>query len=157
MGRNNNTNSFLNEILQTTQASYTQVQISREKNKDKYIAQLNDDISNLSKRILFRWKIKVRNSAIKGRSNAYIYFLKNSKDQFLIRGTKADGLTFFKNEGVPVVLENIKKVIQPEGFEVETKLVPKFGFVVDLSWGHHFEKTNGRNSIITLRPKNTIF
>lgn len=146
---------FLDEILQTTQAAYTQIQLSKEKNQEKYMKKMQYDIDNLSKRIMFRWKMKVRKSALKGRTNAYIYFLKNQYDQFLLKGTQNEGEKHFQQEGLRSVLDNIRDEIRQEGFEVEAKYVTKFGYVVEITWGHHFENGNEVGRVKLLRPKRT--
>jgi hypothetical protein len=144
---------FLDEILQTTQAAYTQIQLSKEKNQEKYVKKMQSDIDNLSKRIMFRWKMKVRKSALKGRTNAYIYFLKSQYDQFLLKGTQREGEKHFHREGLRSVLDNIRDEIRQEGFEVEAKFVTKFGYVVEITWGHHFENGNEVGRAKLLRPK----
>jgi hypothetical protein len=148
-------NYFLDEILQTTQAAYTQIQLYKEKNQEKYMKNMQYDIDNLSKRIMFRWKMKVRKSALKGRTNAYIYFLKNQYDQFLLKGMQNEVEKHFQQDGLRSVLDNIRDEIRQEGFEVEAKYVTKFGYVVEITWDHHFENGNEVGRAKLLRPKRT--
>ena len=149
-------NYFLDEILQTTQAAHTQNQLAREKNQEQYRQKMEGDICNLTKRVMFRWRMKVRKSAMKGRTNSYIYFLKNNYDQFLLRGTKEEGDTYFSNNGLKSVIERVKEEVKKDGFNAEVKFVSKFGLVVEISWNHHFELDNNNGKLKRVIPEATI-
>ena len=126
---------FIEEILQTTISCRRQIDLQIEK---KIIANrdvLEEQLNNIFGQVTYNWKMKVRNSALKGKHHANLFFL-NKPDE--------SDLFFIKNElyakaGLEPPFLQLERFFSQFGFEF--KLVRKNGVLVaQVNWEKYFDE-----------------
>ena len=131
---------FIDEILQTTIACRRQIDLQIEK---KIIANrtiLEEQLGNLFGQVTYNWKMKVRNSALKGKHYANLFFLNKPEESDLF---------FIKNElyekaGLTPPFLQMEKFFNQFGFEF--KLVRKNGVLVaQVNWEKYFDESLQQN------------
>lgn len=125
---------FLDEILQTTYASRVQIDLNIEKDIMEKKDDIEKQLNGIFGQVTYNWKMKVRNSALRGKYYCNLFFFNNQQESDLF---------FIRNE----LYEKIK-LIPPflrleqyfNGFGFDFKLIKKNGILLaQISWDKYFE------------------
>jgi len=125
---------FIDEILQTTYASRIQLDLKIEKEISEKRDDIDKQLNSVFGQVTYNWKMKVRNSALKGKYFSNLFFFNNQSD--------AD-LFFIKNElyeKVKLVPPFVRLENYFNGFGFDFKILRKNGVLLaQISWDKYFE------------------
>ncbi len=127
--------NFIDEILQTTYASRMQIDLNIEKDILEKKDEVEKQINNIFGQVTYNWKMKVRNSALRGKYYTNLFFFNNQQE--------AD-LFFIKNElyekiGLTPPFLKLEQYFNSFGFDF--KLLRKNGVLLaQITWEKYFEK-----------------
>lgn len=126
---------FIDEILQTTYASRLQIDLNIEKDILEKREEIEKQLNNIFGQVTYNWKMKVRNSALRGKYYTNLFFFNNQQE--------AD-LFFIKNElyekiGLVPPFLRLEQYFESFGFDF--KLLRKNGVLLaQVSWEKYFDK-----------------
>ena len=126
---------FLDEILQTTYAYRKQMDLKIERQLLSKKAELDAQLNSVFGQVIYNWKMKARNCALKGKNYANLFFFNKPEESDLF---------FIKNELYEKIdLESpflrLEKFFKDYGFEF--KLVRKNGILLSqISWEKYFDE-----------------
>jgi hypothetical protein len=126
---------FLDEILQTTYAYRKQIDLKIEKQLISKKMELEAQLNSVFGQVIYNWKMKSRNCALKGKNYANLFFFNKPEESDLF---------FIKNELYERIdLESpflrLEKFFKDYGFEF--KLVRKNGILLaQISWEKYFDE-----------------
>ena len=126
---------FLDEILQTTYAYRKQMDLKIEKQLISKKIELDAQLNSVFGQVIYNWKMKVRNCALKGKNFANLFFFNKPEESDLF---------FIKNE-LYEKMQLEAPFLRLEGFfkdfGFEFKLVRKNGILLaQISWEKYFEE-----------------
>ena len=126
---------FLDEILQTTYAYRKQMDLKIEKQLISKKVELDAQLNSVFGQVIYNWKMKVRNCALKGKNFANLFFFNKPEESDLF---------FIKNE-LYEKMQLEAPFLRLEGFfkdfGFEFKLVRKNGILLaQISWEKYFEE-----------------
>jgi len=131
---------FIDEILQTTYASRIQLDLKIEKEILEKRDEIEKQLNGVFGQVTYNWKMKVRNSALKGKYFTNLFFFNNQSE--------AD-LFFIKNELYEKIkltppFMRLEQYFTTFGFEF--KLLRKNGILLaQVCWEKYFEKEDQKN------------
>jgi len=125
---------FVDEILQTTYASRLQLDFKIEKEINEKRDEIEKQLNSVFGQVTYNWKMKVRNSALRGKCFTNLFFFNNQQE--------AD-LFFIKNElyeKVRLTPPFVRLEQYFTGFGFDFKILRKNGILVaQISWDKYFE------------------
>ena len=127
--------TFIDEILQTTYASRLQIDLNIEKDIMEKRDEMDKQLNSVFGQVTYNWKMKVRNSALRGKYYSNLFFFNNQQE--------AD-LFFIKNElyekiGLTPPFIRLDTYFTNFGFDF--KLLRKNGVLLaQVSWEKYFDK-----------------
>jgi hypothetical protein len=126
---------FLDEILQTTYAYRKQMDLKIEKQLISKKVELDAQLNSVFGQVIYNWKMKVRNCALKGKNFANLFFFNKPEesDLFFIKNE-----LYEKMQLEPPFLR-LEAFFKDFGFEF--KLLRKNGILLaQISWEKYFEE-----------------
>ena len=126
---------FLDEILQTTYAYRKQIDLKIERQLISKKLELETQLNSVFGQVIYNWKMKVRNCALKSKNFANLFFFNKPEESDLF---------FIKNE-LYEKMQLEAPFLRLEGFfkdfGFEFKLVRKNGILLaQISWEKYFEE-----------------
>ena len=93
---------FLDEILQTTYAYRKQMDLKIEKQLISKKVELDAQLNSVFGQVIYNWKMKVRNCALKGKNFANLFFFNKLRNTFI---NSLFNLRSFKNQAILIYLK----------------------------------------------------
>lgn len=126
---------FLEEILQTTVACAKSIMVRTEEELRNNKVEIEKVINSLFGKITYNWKIKVRNSAFKGKYYNNLYYFQNMEELEYLFINKM----IYDKVGVVPLFDKLENFFEEQGFEIY--LVKKNGLnTLRISWEKYFDE-----------------
>jgi hypothetical protein len=126
---------FLDEILQTTIASATSIMSRTENELRDNKTEVEKIIGSLFGKITYNWKIKVRNSALKGKYYNNLYYFQNMEELEYLFINKV----VYDRVGIIPLYDKLESFFDEQGFEIY--LVKKNGLnTLRISWEKYLDE-----------------
>jgi len=125
---------FMEEILQTTYASRMQIDLKIEKDISERRDEIEKQLNNVFGQVTYNWKMKVRNSALRGKYYVNLFFFNNQQESelFFIRNE------LYEKVGLVPPFVKLENYFISFGFDF--RLLKKNGILLaQVSWDKYFD------------------